>query len=183
VASHLLRSNPDGADQALLTVRNAGRSVLDELSGLLSVLRSPDDDGTPSEPMPTLREVDEMIASFTDAGLLVEYHTTGPPTPVSEAVQLTVYRVVEEALTNAHKYGDGRAVVHIERTPDAIDVRVENLIDHAKVDDAARSASGGHGLIGMRERVAAMAGAIALDQGSHRFVVQAHLPSHRTDPS
>jgi signal transduction histidine kinase len=180
VASHLLRSNPDGADQALSTVRNAGRSVLDELSGLLSVLRSSDDVVAPADPMPTLRELDELIASFTDAGLRVDYRTTGAATSVSEAVQLTVYRVVEEALTNAQKYGDGRAAVHIEREPDAIEVRVENQIDHDKVAVGARSTSGGHGLIGMRERVVAMAGTIELESTNNdRFVVHAHVPAHR----
>jgi signal transduction histidine kinase len=91
--------------------------------------------------------------------------------------------VVEEALTNAHKYGDGQATVHIRRDPEAIDVHVENLIDQRKVDAASQTTLGGHGLIGMRERVTAMAGRVELEQAHDRFVVHVTVPSHRNPSS
>jgi signal transduction histidine kinase len=183
VASHLLRTQPDQAEAALATVRNAGRSVLAELSGVLNVLRSTDDDAPAALPLPTLAQLDELLASFDDAGLRVEYRTTGPRPELSDTLQLVVYRVIEEALTNAQKYGQGHALVHVARTPSRVDVHIENRIDGALVvENEHRGSAGGHGLLGMRERVAAVNGTVEISAGSGEcFTVDAHLPIQHDD--
>jgi signal transduction histidine kinase len=183
VAAHLLRDNPDGAERALGTVRDAGRSVLQELNGVLNVLRNAEDDDTPATPLPTLAQLDELLASFADAGLRVDFHTAGAVAPMSEALQLTVYRVVEEALTNAHKYGDGRATVRVAHHPTAVDLCIENRVVRAPAHvGAPDSASGGHGLIGMHERVAAVNGTLEVGpEPNNAFGVRVHLPVHQID--
>ena len=184
VASHLVRTDATGAEQALGVVRDAGRSVLDELSGLLNVLRNADDEIAPAAPMPTLREIDGLVASFAAAGLDVTLQVEGEPVPLSDALQLTVYRIVEEALTNAHKHGTGTATVHIGHRPTEIDVRVENALVHDRAGSvgAEDEPTGGHGTLGMRERVAAMHGRLTLGAAGTRFVVHATLPHHRSTP-
>ncbi len=72
VAGVLLRSSPDEAEEALEIVRNSAASVLDELGGLLNVLRAPDDEAAPVEPAPTLRDLDSLVDSFKAAGLVVQ---------------------------------------------------------------------------------------------------------------
>jgi signal transduction histidine kinase len=183
VASHLLRTKPDEAEAALATVRKAGRSVLAELSGVLNVLRAIDDDAPPAVPLPTLRQLDELLASFDEAGLRVEYQTAGPRPELSDTLQLVVYRVIEEALTNAHKYGQGHALVRITRTQFFVDVHIENRIDRDHVAaDERLSTTGGHGLLGMRERVAAVHGTIEINGGSGAsFTVDAHIPVEHDD--
>lgn len=184
VAAHLLHNDPDGATVALGTVRDAGRSVLTELSGLLNVLRSPDDEaGSPAHPQPTLRQLDQLVASFTDAGLHVTYHSSGSLALVPDAIQLAVFRIVEEALTNAHKYGDGNAIVRVGCDPTAITVNVSNRLDAAKVEASLHPPTGRHGLIGIRERVAAAHGTVAAGASPDDFyTLEVHLPLPRIEP-
>jgi signal transduction histidine kinase len=175
VAAHLLRSQPDAAEAALGVVRSSASTVLDELSGILNVLRSADDDGSSLEPTPSLDELPALIDSFASAGLSVDVTTSGQPRPLAEHVQLAVYRTVQEALTNAHKYGDGAASLSIAHGPTGVDVRVTNR-------SVATSQLGtGYGLIGMRERVAAAGGSLATGpQPDGTFLVHATFPSEAT---
>lgn len=179
VAAHLLRSQPDAAEEALGVVRSSASTVLDELSGILNVLRSADDDDSSSrsslEPTPSLDELPALIESFAAAGLSVDVTTSGQPRPLAEHVQLAVYRTVQEALTNAHKYGDGAASLSIAHGPAGVDVHVTNRV-------VATSQLGtGYGLIGMRERVAAAAGTLATGpQPGGTFLVHATFPSEAT---
>jgi signal transduction histidine kinase len=198
VASHLLRDNPDAARDALVVVRDAGRSVLDELSDLLSVLRGPDggDAGTDSAestpeanpdavmeyPQPTMRELDPLIASFRAVGLQVTHHISGERPTVPNTLQLTAYRIVEEALTNAHKHGDGKARLHIDYRPDAIGLRVINRVPVRETPATSlklvRSASTrGYGLTGIGERVAAAHGEMNVGPAPDgTYVLSVHLP-------
>jgi len=178
VAGHLVRTNPQGAETALGAVREAGRSILDEMSYLLSVLRSCDDEHTPVSPMPKLAQFNALVTSFTDVGLQVMYEASGSPTGASAALQLTMYRVLEEALTNAHKYGDGHATVRVVSDPTGIGVCIDNTIDQTKVDKVATPLAGGHGIVGMRERVASVHGSIEIGPiATHEFRVHARFPS------
>jgi signal transduction histidine kinase len=190
VASHLLRADPDGAEHALAVVRDSGRSVLDELGGLLDVLRNTDDGATvaaPAQPLPTLRDLDSLVTSFADAGLRVRTTVVGQPGELSDALQLTVHRIVEEALTNAQKHGDGSADLRLTHGAGTIDLYVENTIAARATGpvadgdpDAARV---GHGTVGMRERVASMHGRIEIGPvPGGRFVVHAVLPLDRGRP-
>lgn len=170
VAGHLLRSNPEGAEAALDTTRQAAATVIDELGELLSVLRAPDDDD-PIAPTPDLAAVGDLIASFAASGLKVEYRTAGAPRAMTASAQLSAYRVVQEALTNAHKYGDGTAVVNQTFGDDGLDVTVSNPLR------AVETSGSSFGLIGMGERVEAVGGTLEItpdDAGC--FVVRAVLP-------
>ena len=171
VAGHLLRTDPDGAEAALDTTRQAAATVIDELGELLSVLRAPGDDD-PTAPTPNLAAVDDLIASFSASGLLVEHHTSGTTRAMTPSAELAVYRVVQEALTNAHKYGDGTAVVAQTFRDGELEVVVSNPIR-----DVPASGTN-HGLVGMRERVEAVGGTLEIvPNTTDRFVVNAVVPA------
>jgi signal transduction histidine kinase len=174
VATHLVRTDPAGAEQALEHVRRGASSVLDELGGMLSVMRQPDDLPSPKDPLPTLDQLDRLIADFTGAGLQVEWHTTGTPHRLAPAVSLAAYRIVQESLTNARRHGsDPRVCLSVDHHPETVSI---DVLNHTA---AGRPSSGprGHGIIGMQERVAAAGGTIELGPTTDgRFRVHATLP-------
>lgn len=174
VAAHLLDRDPDGARRALTVVRDAGRTVLDEIGGLLDVLRNGDEQGAETSPLPGVRDLDALLRSFQDAGLEVRTSVQGELDTLSPALQLTVHRIVEEALTNAHKHGTGEASLTIDAGRERVEVRVENGI----AAPATTAATGrGHGTTGMRERVAAAHGELtAGPDAAGRWLVRAVLP-------
>ena len=198
VASHLLRSQPDAAEEALRHVREAGRAVLDEVADILSVLRESDDSTAPTAPAPSLAQLDELIASFSSAGLEVDWSLRGRPVDVGSAVGLVAYRLLQEALTNAHKHGTGTAHVLVAYGPSTVTLSVDNPLRRPMhVTPGAVSHTGGtggtgvtggtggtdgtdgagHGLLGMRERAAAVGGVLkASPEGDGRFHVEALLP-------
>ena len=178
VASHLLRSRPDEAEQAMRIVRESASEVLGELGDMLSVLRNVDDPEAPVEPAPTLRDLGTLVESFAAAGLEVSWESSGTLEDVPDSVQLALFRLVQEGLTNAQRYGEGRASLRVERSPVAVDVAIENRIA-AGADPAAGS---GYGLLGMRERVAAVGGTVEIGPtGDGRFGITAHLPAARRE--
>jgi signal transduction histidine kinase len=183
VAEHLLRSRPDDAAAALRIVRSSAQAALDNLGSILNVLRSADESDASVEPAPMLTELTALIDSYRDAGLAVAYETSGAPRPLRDTTQLALYRTVQEALTNAHKYGDGHVRLRISHATDGVDVEVFNPValppvgDFAAQPDAAGEA-GGFGLIGMRERVLAAGGSLHVGpDGEGGFVIRAHFPN------
>jgi signal transduction histidine kinase len=193
VASHLIEENPTAAKDALRIVREAGRSVLNELGDLLSVLRSTDgteDDlldpnlANPERPQPTIRELDALVTSFRLAGIAVEHKTSGHCPVVPDMIQLTVYRIIEEALTNVHKHGDGHANLQVDFQPTGIHLTVTNRstpIDTSLPDiEQGRKTRIGHGLVGIRERVAAVHGTAAIGPTPGAFfTVDVTIPMKR----
>lgn len=173
VAEHLLRSDPDGAQEALGHVRGGARGVLDELSGIVSVLRQPDEPATSTHPLPTLDDLDRLVADVRIAGLAVDWRTTGEPRAVSPAIGLAAYRIVQESLTNAQRHGrGGAAALHISYGDHAIGLEITN-----EADTPAAASRPGHGLVGMRERVAAAGGTVEIGPtGTGSFRVHATLP-------
>ncbi|MFH8367345.1 sensor histidine kinase [Streptomyces sp. NPDC018031] len=177
VASHVMDNRPDQAKQALAHVREASRSALDELRATVGLLRQYGDPAAPTEPAPGLAVLDHLVQGFVRTGLGVEVamDPAGGPGPLPAAVDLTAYRVVQEALTNVHKHAgaQARARVGIVRRTGALEVSV---LDDGPGPAAAGRATGGtdpagrgggkdrdgegggHGLVGMRERVAALSG-------------------------
>ncbi|GAA0966536.1 hypothetical protein GCM10009555_008660 [Acrocarpospora macrocephala] len=107
VAAQLLQSRPRAAAEALDHVGTAGRAVLDDLGTLLGLLRESGDQDL--RPTPGLADLERLIDSAAAAGLRVERTTQGSPRPLPAAVEVSAYRVVQEALTNAHKHGTGSA--------------------------------------------------------------------------
>jgi signal transduction histidine kinase len=183
VAEHLLRSRPDDAAAALRIVRSSAQAALDNLGGILNVLRSTGQSDTSVEPAPTLTELTALVESYRDAGLAVEYETSGAPRPLADTTQLALYRTVQEALTNAHKYGDGHVRLRISHAADGVSVELINPVAAPSVADVrprsdAASEAGGFGLMGMRERVRAAGGSLQVGPDSEgRFAVRAQFPN------
>ena len=183
VAEHLLRSRPDDAAAALRVVRSSAQAALDNLGSILNVLRSAGESDASVEPAPMLTELTALIDSYRDAGLAVEYETSGAPRPLADTTQLALYRTVQEALTNAHKYGDGHVRLRISHAADGVAVELINPVAVPSVGDVtprsdAASEAGGFGLMGMRERVLAAGGSLHVGpDGEGRFAVRAHFPN------
>jgi signal transduction histidine kinase len=183
VAEHLLRSRPDDAATALRIVRSSAQAALDNLGSILNLLRSAGASDDSVQPAPTLTELTALIESYRDAGLAVEYETSGAPRPLADITQLALYRTVQEALTNAHKYGDGHVRLRISYAADGVSVELSNPVAAPSVGDVpprsdAASEAGGFGLMGMRERVLAAGGSLHVGpEGETRFAVRAHFPN------
>lgn len=175
VAVHVLRQRPDQAEEALSHVRQSVRTVLEELSTVLTVLRRADDPELSTEPTPGLTRLAGLLDSVAAAGLRVAHHQDGDARPLPSAVDLAAYRIVQESLTNARKHGgDPVARLRLGYTTTGLTIAVENRVDPA-ADPGAHT---GHGLTGMRERAASVGGTLAAgpDAGG-RFAVHAFLPA------
>ncbi|POX52890.1 two-component sensor histidine kinase [Streptomyces sp. Ru71] len=160
VAAHVMDKRPDQAKEALAHVRAASRSALDELRATVGLLRQSGDPAAPTEPAPGLDRLDELAATFRNAGLHVLLARTDQGTTLPAAVGLAAYRVIQEALTNVQKHaGSGaKAEVSVVRVGPRIEITV--LDDGPGADTAAPASGGGHGLLGMRERVTALGGTL-----------------------
>ncbi|KOV50483.1 histidine kinase [Streptomyces sp. AS58] len=159
VASHVMDRRPDQAKEALAHVREASRSALNELRATVGLLRQSDDPEAPTEPAPGLDRLDDLVGTFRSAGLHVELARADHGTTVPAAVDLAAYRVIQEALTNVQKHAGerARAEVSVVRVGPSIEITV---LDDGSGDEDAPGAGGGHGLLGMRERVSALRGTL-----------------------
>jgi signal transduction histidine kinase len=148
--------------------------VLTEMGTILGLLRTPEDP-TAVQPAPSLDQVDGLVDAMRHAGLDVSWSVSGTPTHLGPGTDLAAYRLVQESLTNAHKHGSGRADLTIRYEPDLVTVDVANAVRPGTADVGA-----GHGLVGMRERVAAAGGSLEVGpDGDGTFVVHATLPADR----
>ncbi len=170
VARHLLDGEPAdtaGAREALGHVREASGAVMRELPAFLGVLRAGDE----TAPAPTAAEVEELIAAARRSGLDVRARVSGDPHRLDRGAALATYRVLQEALTNAARHGDGSADVEVAHGPGSTVVEVVNV-----VRPGAPAAGGGHGLVGMRERVATHGGTLEAGPDGDRWRVRAEIP-------
>jgi signal transduction histidine kinase len=169
----LVESDALRAREALLHVEDAGREALSEMRRMLEVLRA-QDDGDQLDPQPGLAHIDDLVVRNREVGLDVSLSVEGRRADVSPGVDLAAYRIVQEALTNVRKHGSsGAATVVLRYEPDALDVVVEN--DGPKLEPVR--APGGHGIVGMRERVALYAGELTVGpRPEGGFAVHARLP-------
>jgi signal transduction histidine kinase len=172
-ARRILARDPQRAIDAAVLIERTGREALSEMRHLLGVLHAGEDAATLT-PQPTLQELDALIERSRAAGLPVELHVSGEAHEVPAGVDLAAYRVVQEALTNSLKHGGGRAAVWLRYESDQLHVTVRDRGDGAR---KPRVAGGGHGLVGMRERVRVCGG--ELHAGRRRgggFEIDARLP-------
>ncbi|MCX4773065.1 Sensor histidine kinase DesK [Streptomyces sp. ADI92-24] len=161
VAAHVMDKRPDQAKQALAHVREASRSALNELRATVGLLRQSGDPEAPTEPAPGLAVLDALVETVRRAGLPVEVAcATGDGPPLPAAVDLAAYRVIQEALTNVRKHaGPGaKAEVSVVRVGATAEVMV---LDNGRGNPDGGGEGGGHGLLGMRERVTALGGTLA----------------------
>ena len=170
-AQEMLAVDPGRADAAMGAVADTARGALGELRRVLGVLRS----DASRAPQPDLTSVDDLVASVRQAGLVVDVHTEGKPRQVAGVVGLTAYRVVQEGLTNVLRHAAARrAEVALAYRDDAL---VVTISDDGRGAPGPAADGGGHGLAGMRERVATLGG--SLDAGPRDgggFAVRARLP-------
>ena len=172
-AGYVLRSDPDRAASALAAVSATGRQALTELRRLLGVLRSTDQHADLA-PVPGLGELRELLDQARAAGLEVSYTLTGKPRELPEGAELAAYRVVQESLTNTRKHAGlaATAAVTLDYQPDGLIVQVTDDGMAAPADEP-----GGHGLAGMRERVAMYHGTLTAGRlPGGGFLVRAWLP-------
>jgi signal transduction histidine kinase len=172
----MLGRDEDAVRRALDAIEQTNTAALSDMRRLLAVLR--DTDGPEqgrAAPQPSLANLDGLVAQVRAAGLPVDVEVVGEPAAVPPGVDLSAYRIVQEALTNVIKHaGAGaRARVHVTYSPD--DLRV-SVTDDGTVR-AADADGGGHGLVGIRERVAVVGGRVeAGPVPAGGFVVSALLP-------
>ena len=173
VARHLLDTRPEQAKEALGLVREASRTVLAEMSTVLGLLRTGEDEKVPTAPAPGLDQLDALVETTGRAGLCTTRRTQGQPRPLGQLADLAAYRVVQESLTNALKHGSGTADLLVDHQPDAVVIEVRNPLRA----DGVPSPGTGHGLVGMRERIAAVGGRLdARPAADGTFVVHAEIP-------
>jgi signal transduction histidine kinase len=175
-ASYALGSDPDRAGQALAAISATGRQALAEMRRMLGVLRR-DEDGTEPDraPLPGIGQLDELLEQARATGLAVSFTVEGVPQPLADGAALAAYRIVQESLTNTRKHGGPRATaqVTLRYLEDALLLRITDDGRGA----AAASDGAGHGLTGMRERVAIYGGWVqAGPRPSGGYQVTARLP-------
>lgn len=177
-ARYAAAADPGAATQALGTISATARAALSDVRMLLVQLRHSQADG----PQPTIADLEQLYAQVRAAGVVLAVDVDPAPAGnVPASVQLAVYRILQEALTNALRHGAGGVVeVALSWHDDHVDLSVENVIAVRTVADADTgelTAPRGHGLIGMRERAQLVGGRIdAAPDGTGRFVVRAALP-------
>lgn len=156
-ARRVLRRDPDAADEAMATVEETGRATLRELRRLLDVLRTDAEVNADLAPQPGLTGIEALVEQVREAGLPVTLRVDGAPAPLAEGVALAVYRVIQEALTNALKHaGRATALVRLTWTDGFLAVEVSDT-GRGPAPSGGRI---GHGLVGMRERVALYGGVL-----------------------
>ncbi|MEY8039937.1 sensor histidine kinase [Saccharopolyspora cebuensis] len=178
-ASVSVREDPDRAERSLETVEATGRSALAEMRRMLDVLR--EDEPGSHAPQPGIAQLEQLVADARSSGMPVEFTVRGTARPLPAGTALAVYRIVQEALTNARRHA-GPGVTRVEV---GLHYGEEELRVHVR-DDGRSAASGaasggGHGLVGMRERVAAYGGALRTGfRSDGGFEVAAALPLGRS---
>lgn len=180
VASSSLRSRPDRAEESLGTIRSAARTVLGEIGDLLAMLRAEGDDAVDrAAPPQGLDGLDGLVSEFATAGLDVRVRVEGTIDELPATVDVVAYRVLQEALTNALKHGaERRAHVLVSAGPAAVEIVVTNPTMPAAPDgDPTAASAGGYGLLGLRERVAAVRGTIDARPAAGGFRLAATLPT------
>lgn len=183
VASSAVDSRPDKAKESLATIRTAARTVLNEIGDLMSMLRTVSNDDTTPRPQAGIDQLDSLIAQFAASGLDVHKRVEGGLDRVSGAVGLVAYRVVQEALTNAHKHGsEHRAHVLLHVNTDHVVVTVTNPMN-ADPRPEPHPTSSGLGLMGLRERVASVRGTVTAGPAPAGWRVVAKLPLAREEVS
>ncbi|WP_406119721.1 sensor histidine kinase [Streptomyces sp. NBC_00989] len=178
----LMRSRPEEAERIAGELAATTLSAVRELKATVGLLRHADDSETPSGPAPGLAQLAELAASFEPAGLSVTVNTEGRPRPLSAGVDLTAYRIVQEALTNVTKHaGTGAAEVRLSYSHDRLGITVTDHGGTTPPSSPAPAPTDGYGVIGMRERALSAGGRLRAGhrpQGGFEVVTELPLPSH-----
>ena len=171
-AARLLQDrDPAGTRTALETIERIAHQTAAEIDRLVGGLREGEAETSPAG----LADLDALLAQHRAAGLPIAVSSRGVPQSVGAGVDRAVYRIVQEALTNAARHGAGPARVELAFGPAALDLVVTN----AAAATIAPRTNGGHGLVGMRERATLLGGTLAVERLGGEFRVHAQLPYER----
>jgi len=172
-ARYARAANPEAVDEALTAISTTAREALADVRLLLGQLRYSEGDG----PQPVLADLDRLVEQMRGSGLDVTFSETGTKHLFGTGAQLAVYRIVQEALTNALRHGDRSKPVEVvfEWTSTTVEVSITNTIA-----GSVPATSLGHGLAGMRERASLVGGWLTAETAGPRFVVTASVPTTTT---
>lgn len=166
-------SDPGRSLQALGTIEQVARDTVGEIDQIVHTLRQDTPSNGSVETPPGLAGLDTLISQHAAAGLPISLTRRGQQRPLPAGTDLAAYRILQEALTNAARHGDGQADVELVFEEAALELLVRNPADP---DTPERSDGGGHGLIGMRERASILGGELDARRANGTFVVRAWLP-------
>ena len=183
-ARHVLETEPEQAEAALLAVEAAGRDTMAELRHLLGLLapQATGEEDDKLSPQPSLSRLSALIDRIAFAGLPVEVRISGEPRPLPAGVDVTAYRIIQEALTNALKHGDGvKAEVTVRYADHTLRVEILNSGPSVLTGGRAPAPGGeGRGLLGLKQRVAVYGGDLdARRRIGGGFRVRAKIPLER----
>ena len=169
---HLSADAP--ARQAFASIERSGRDALEEMGRLLGMLRAGDESGALA-PQPGLGRLDELVGAVRATGLVVELVVAGEPRPLGAGADVSAYRIIQEALTNTIRHsGSTRVRVELRWQPTALEIEIA---DDGIGPPLQAERGGGHGLMGIRERVALFGGALATGRSDlGGYLLSARLP-------
>jgi len=182
VGRRLMAKRPEEASTALESIENIGRTAQDELRVVLGLLRDEENRTAVLAPAPRLADVTELVETVRGSGTPVDLYLSGTDRPLSPALELSVYRVIQEALTNVVRHAPGaRAAISLSVSDREIllDITDDGGPPRPPGSPAAgeRHTDPGHGIVGMRERIAAFGGWLAAEPLAGRgFRVNAQVP-------
>jgi signal transduction histidine kinase len=165
--------DPERAREAFATIEDVARETVGEIDEMVRVLREDASLTGEVEPPAGLASLEGLVEQHRAAGLDVTRSIHGSPRQLPAGVDRGAYRIIQEALTNAARHGNGNARVQIDFGERELGVFVENVLLPGR---PARTEGGGHGLVGMRERAALLGGSLEAGPREGRFEVRAHLP-------
>lgn len=172
-ARRVFHRQPEKAEEVLGTIEATGREAVQELHRLLGFLRREEEDGL--APQPSMRHLESLVAQMREAGLPVALTVEGEPRPLPPGVDLSAYRIVQEALTNTLKHaGPATAAVNVRYGAKNLEIEVS---DDGQTTAVGAAPVAGNGMIGMRERVGLLGGSLQIDRlAGAGFRVRARLP-------
>jgi signal transduction histidine kinase len=181
VARLALQTRPREAGEALGIIEDTSRQALQELRSIVGVLRSAESDTAPArrEPSPGLADLQQLVAQIGEAGVPVRLRVEGEPRRLPAGLDLSAYRIVQEALTNVVRHAaPATAELTLRYLPAEITIEVtDNGRNRRPTATGGQSGSGsGHGLIGMRERVTLYGGKLQAEPLPTGFHVLARIP-------
>ncbi|MEP6478757.1 MAG: histidine kinase [Rhodoglobus sp.] len=170
-ARYAREKDPASVDAALTTIASTAREALGDVRLLLGQLRHSQEVG----PQPVLDDLERLFDQLRAAGLTIDFEQSGPPTSLATSQQLAVYRIVQEALTNALRHGDTTqpVVVRFAWAADAVTATITSALRAAPQPPDSRL---GHGLPGMRERAILIGGTVTAGPRDAEWVVTAEIP-------
>jgi signal transduction histidine kinase len=171
-ARYARENDPDAVDGALSAISSTAREALADVRLLLGQLRHPQTEG----PQPALADLGRLLDQLRASGLTVAFTTKGTPLQLGTGQQLAVYRIVQEALTNALRHGERQeeVTVRFEWVVDELDITITSAV---LASPATAELRVGHGLAGMKERAALVGGRLTTEVDDLRFVVRASIPA------